>query len=149
MIADFAEHARKREGKRNYDELVKFFCENISQTTTWTLILSIANNVRQLTFSSTDANEMVKTLCREFGIKASAIQYFKTFSSPPFRQASANGANVIRFTSKKAGHETNNERLIHELHFAIRERTIEYRQALDLVMKIIESYPETKKNLQG
>jgi hypothetical protein len=147
MIASFADHARKKEGEKHYDKLVGFYCKNITQTSTWMLILSISNNIKQKTFSNQDAKEMAKILCSEFGVRASGIQYFKTFSSAPSLQEATKVSNVIKFTIKN--HKTNNERLIYELRSAIQDKTIEYRQALELAIKIMENYPDTEKLLQG
>jgi hypothetical protein len=149
MIASFTEHARKKEGQKNYDQLVEFFCHNITQTSAWMLVLSITNNVRQRAFSNRDAEEMVKILCTGFGIRASGIQYFRTFSSASSLQEASKASNVIQFASKKEGHKTNNERLIYELRHALQTKIIEYYQALDLVIKLIENYPDMEKYLQG
>jgi hypothetical protein len=149
MIASFTDHARKKEGKKDYDKLVGFYCKNITQTSTWMLILSISNNIQQKTFSNQDAKEMAKILCSEFGVRASGIQYFKTFSSAPSLQEATKVSNVIKLTIKKVCHKTNNERLIYELRSAIQDKTIEYRQALELAIKIMENYPDTEKLLQG
>jgi hypothetical protein len=148
MIASFANYARKREEKENYDQLVGFFCKNITQTSAWMLIISITNNVQQMTFSNKDANEMVKILCTEFSIRTCEIQYFRTFSSSPSIQEASKASNVIKFTFKKDWHRTNNERLIYELRSAVQNKTIEYRQALGLVIKLFEIYPDTDKHLQ-
>jgi hypothetical protein len=90
---------------------------------------------------------MAKILCSEFGVRASGIQYFKTFSSAPSLQEATKVSNVIKFTIKN--HKTNNERLIYELRSAIQDKTIEYRQALELAIKIMENYPDTEKLLRG
>jgi hypothetical protein len=149
MIASFTDHARKKEEKKNHDQLVCYFCQNITQTSAWMLLLSITNNVKQRTFSNKDAKEIVKILCTEFGIRASGIQYCRTFSSAPSLQEATKASNVIKFAFKKVCHTTNNERLISELRIAIQDKTIEYRQVLDLVITIIENYPDTEKQLQG
>ena len=149
MIASFTDHARKKEEKRNHDLLVEYFCKNITQTSAWMLLLSITNNVKQRTFSNKDAQEIAKILCTEFDIRASAIQYFRTFSSAPSLQKETKASNVIKFAFKKCCHTTNNERLMYELRTAIQDNTIEYRQVLDLVITIIENYPDTEKHLQG
>ena len=149
MIASFTDHARKKEEKRTHDQLVNYFCKNITQTSAWRLLLSITNNVTQKTFSNKDAQEIVKILCTEFGIRASGIQYCRTFSSAPSLQERTKASNVIKFAFKKDCHTTNNERLMYELRTAIQDKTIEYRQVLDLVITIIENYPDTEKHLQG
>jgi hypothetical protein len=46
-------------------------------------------------------------------------------------------------------HKANNKRLIYELRSAIRDKTIEYRQALEPAIEIMENYPDTEKLLQG
>jgi hypothetical protein len=148
MIASFTDHARNKEDKKQYDKFVDFFCKNITQTSTWMLILSISNNIKQKTFSNQDAKEMVKILCSEFGVRASGIQYFKTFSSAPSPQEASKALNVIQFTINKVCHKANNERLIYDLHSAIQDKTIEYRQGLELAIDIMENYPDTEKLLQ-
>lgn len=149
MIASFADHAIKKEEKKHYDQLVSFFCDNITQTATWMLIVSITNNVKQKNFSNKDAEEMAKILCTEFGIRPSAIQYFKTFSRTPSLQETTNSANVINLSVQKVCHKTNSKKLISELRSAIQEKTIEYRQALDLAITIIEHYPDAERHLHG
>lgn len=149
MIASFTDHARKKEEKKHYDELVGFFCKNIAQTSTWMLILSISNNIKQKTFSNQDAKEIVKILCSEFGVRSSGIQYFKTFSSVPCPREASKASNVIKFTIKKVCPKANNERLIYELRSAIQDKSIEYRQGLELAINIMENYPDTEKLLQG
>ncbi len=149
MIASFVDQVRRKTEKENYDLLVGFFCKNITQTSAWMLIISITNNVQQMIFSNNDANEIAKILCSEFGIRACEIQYCRTFSSAPSLQEASNASSVIKFPFKKDWHKTNNERLIHELRTAVQEKTIEYRQALDLVIKLLENYPDTDKHLQG
>jgi hypothetical protein len=149
MIASFTDHARKKEEKRNHDHLVDYFCKNITQTSAWMLLLSIINNVKQRTFSNNDAQEIVKILCTEFGVRACGIQYSRTFSSAPSLHEATKASNVIKIAFKKVCHTTNNERLIYELRTAIQDKTIEYRQVLDLIIKIIENYPDTEKQLQG
>ncbi len=113
------------------------------------LLLSLTNNVRQRTFSNKDAHEIVKILCTGFGVRTSGIQYYRTFSSAASFQEASKATNVIKFAFKKDCHTANNERLIYELRTAIWDKTIEYREALDLVIKIIENYPDTEKHLQG
>jgi hypothetical protein len=149
MIASFTDHARKKEEKRNHDQLVDYFCKNITQTSAWVLLLSITNNVKQKTFSNEYAQEIVKILCTEYGIRASAIQYCRSFSSAPSLLERTKASNVIQLTFKKVCHTTNNERLMYELRTAIQDKTIEYRQVLDLVITIIENYPDTEKHLQS
>lgn len=149
MIASFTDHARKKEEQKQYDKLVNYFCEDITQTSTWMLILSISNSSKQKTFSNQDAKEMVKILCSEFGVRASGIQYFKAFSSAPFLQEASKVSNVIQFTINKVCHKANNERLIYELRSAIQDKAIEYRQGLELAINIVENYPDTEKLLQG
>lgn len=147
MIASFDDHARKKEENENYDQLVGFFCKNITQTSAWMLIISITNNVQQMTFSNKDANGIAKILCTEFGIRACELQYYRTFSSAPSIPEAPKAANVIKFTFKKDWHKTNNERLIYELRSAVQDKTIEYRQALGLVIELFENYPDTEKHL--
>jgi len=148
MIASFTDHVRKKEEEKNYDQLVNFFCKNITQTTTWMLILSITNNIKQKNFSNKDANKIIKILCSEFGIRTSGMQYFKTFSSAPSLQETPKTSNVIKFTGKKVCHKTNTNDLIFKLRSAIQDKTIEYRQALELAIQIIEIYPDTKNHLR-
>jgi|GEM_PF-6022285 len=149
MIANFAGYARKKLEKKNHDQLVVFFCKNIEETSTWTLLLSITNNVEQLAFSNKDANELVETLCSQFGIRTSEIEYFRTFTSAPPPRPAPRASNVIPFALKNDCRTTNNKRLLYELHAALQAKNIEHRQALGLVIKIIENYPDTEKLLQG
>jgi hypothetical protein len=149
MIASLTDFSRKKEEQKNYDQLVGFLCEKITHTSTWMLILSITNNAERIIFSNKEAGEMVHMLCTEFGIRTSAIQYFRTFSSVPAMPKTSKGSNVIHVAFKKDYHKTNNERLIHELRSAVLDKSIEYQQALGLVFKIIDSYPDTEKHLQG
>ena len=138
----------RRKKKESYDQFVGFFCKNITQTSAWLLIISITNNAQQMNFSNKDVDEIAKILCTEFGIRACEMQYYKTFSSAPSIQKASKAANVTRFTFKKDWQKTNNERLIFELRSAVQGKTIEYRQALGLVIKLFEHYPDTDKHLQ-
>jgi hypothetical protein len=149
MLASFSDHVRKKEEEKNYNQLVRFFCENITQTSTWMLILSVTNKIKQKNFSKTDAEKIVTILCSEFGIRAPEIQYSQTFSSACAIQRTTKYSNVIEFKRKEIGPTTNNHRLVYELGSALQEKTIEYRQALELVITVLEYYPDTQKHLQG
>ncbi len=149
MIASFTDLARKKEEEKHYDQLVSFYCKNITQTSAWTFILSITNNIEQRNLSNKDAAEIIKILCSGFGIRTSEIQYFKTFTSAPSPKIANKASNVIKFHITTVCQKATNEKLILELRSAIEEKTIEYRQALELANKIIASYPDTEKHLKG
>ena len=127
MIASFTDLARKKEEEKNYDQLVSYYCKNITQTKTWILIISITNTIEQRIFSNKDAAKIIQILCSEFGIRTCGIQYFKTFSSVPSPQKATKASNVIKLQSNKDCYKTNNENLMCELRSAIDDKTIEYR----------------------
>lgn len=147
MITSLADHAKKKNEQENYDQLVGYFCKNLSEASTWRLIVSLTNNVQQGLFSNSEAKELVEILGTEFGIRTTDIQYLNTFSSDSHQQDKIASSKVIQFSSKQKKNKANKERLFSELSSALQERVIEYRQALDLVSKIIESYPDTANHL--
>ncbi len=149
MIASFADHAKKKEEKQKYKQLVELLRVNSTQISTWTLIVSITNNVKQHMFSNSEAKTMVRILCTEFDIRGCEIQYYKTFSSTPFLPKNTKASNTIHFASKEICRKENNERLISHLYSAIQQETVEYHQALNMVIQILENYPDADKYLQS
>lgn len=129
--------------KKVHNELVDYFVNLDEQRKLWYFTLAVNNNARGHNFSLPQAERLIDELVRSYGIRRVNIEAAIAFN--PVRSsttASITGEKqkLIRFRKGSLLGELFEDH-INDLYGLIQRKILEFRQALELVLVLLQNYP--------
>jgi hypothetical protein len=127
-----------------HKELVNYFVSLDSQRKLWYFTLAINLNANSQKFSLSQAENLVGELAREFDIRRIHIEMAIAFATTPFKNLKKS-QNVIPLVRGRISEETFEDQVL-QLRYLIEGKILEFRQALDLTLILLDNYPAALRN---
>lgn len=126
-----------------YSELVNYFVNLDDQRKLWYFSLAIRHHSQNLHFTVEQAEKLAEHLVVHFGIRMANVESALEFRAYGYKKAN-NGQNIIRFV-KPSVSEDQFKMQIDTLYNLLQNKTIEFQQALEMVISILNYYPSTNR----
>jgi len=138
-------HQRHVEAVRSklHTELVDYFVQLEHQRQLWYFTLGVTSHANSRSFTLPQAEQLVAHFAEHFGIRQANIEAAIAFN--PTRLRNTTGKDkVIRLRKKSVSDESFDEQLFEFFHL-VKGKLLEYRQALELVLTLVDTYPATRR----
>lgn len=126
------------EKQKVHSELVDYFVNLEEQRRLWYLTVAIRSQALGRQFTTSQAEELVRHLTRQYGIRRANIEAALAFHSFAYLNRGGN-PKVVRLQNHPLSDEQFDEQ-ISVLHDLFLKKILEYRQALELVVLLITHY---------
>ncbi len=126
-------------------ELVDYFVNLDAQHKLWHFTIAINLHAQGHHFTAAQAEELVEHLAGHFGIRMANVESALAFSAY-CRNKKSGRQNLIRF-EKSGVSDDQFEMQIDVLYTLLQNKIMEYRQAIELVIRIIDYYPDIREFL--
>jgi len=130
------------EKKKIHSELTNYFVNLDAQHKLWYFSLAIRQHSQSLHFTVEQAEKVVEHLVGHFGIRMANVESALEFRAYDYKKS--NGQNIIRF-EKPGISEDQYEMQIDALYDLLQNKTIEFQDAFEMVVLIVNYYPVTKR----
>jgi hypothetical protein len=124
-------------------EMVDYFVNLDEERKLWYFTLAIRSHILRHDFTATQAESLVRNLTRKYGIRQASIETalaFKAFSCGDKKRTS----KIVSFYNRGLSEEEFEEKLF-ALDNLFLGKIMEYRQALELVVMILNHYSDCRK----
>lgn len=121
-----------------HTELVHYFVNLEEERRLWYFSASVCSHAREHDFTISQAEQLITNLSNHYGITKVNIETAVAFV--PLGRYKTEGNKVFQLNSKCISNESFEEQLF-VLYLLMQEHLLEYRQALDLVLNILDNYP--------
>lgn len=129
--------------KKVHGDLVNYFVNIEEQKKLWHFTLAMRSLITRRELTSHQAKALAGQLVDIFSITRANIEAARTFM-PSYTQPEVEKSNIMQL--KKVGiSDVNFEDYLDTLVFFFYEKTLQYRQGLDVLLLVLRYYPECDK----
>lgn len=129
-----------------HQELVGYFVNLEQQRQLWYFALAVNNDARARHYTASQAENLLATLASHFDIRQNHIEAAKAFA--PSRSQAETGPQKIIPLRKNTLMANGFEDQLATFYELMHLKVLEFRQALALVLVLLENYPALKRAIR-